>query len=188
MRIRSILLFLSIGSPVLAHSGGEHVHGFLAGLSHPFLGLDHLLVMVAVGIWSGLFMKTKKWLPPALFMTGMLTGVALVALNLHIPYVEGGILLSTILMATALIFSKRDTNSAIIGIKLSLFAIFGVFHGAAHQLEATGAFSSYILGFIFATSLAHALGYATTFIIHNKYAPQVTGGFVALSAFALALS
>ena len=144
---------LSAG-PAEAHvidSGGN----FMSGLAHPFGGIDHVLAMIAVGLWAAHLGGRARWLVPASFVTMMaLSGAAAMA-GLAMPYIETGIALSVVALG-ALIFS-RARLPVVVG--MAVVGGFAVFHGLAHGLEVpTLAGLGYGLGFVLATAALHGLG------------------------------
>lgn len=140
--------------PALAHPGGDHVHGFGAGLLHPLTGLDHLTAMVAIGLWAGLLGGRLAWLLPAGFLGGMAAGGALGMAGLALPGVEAGILTSVIVLG-ALVGAARRLPAAL---ALPMVAAFGLLHGHAHGTEAVGGAFGYELGILAATAALHGAG------------------------------
>lgn len=144
--------------PALAHTGVPgHTHGFLAGVAHPFGGLDHLLAMLAVGIWSALANRgqtSRIWVAPAAFVAAMLAGAAVGYVQLPLPMVETGIALSVLLLGL-MILARVELPLAAGAVVIAAFA---VYHGHAHGSEATGAIVAYMAGFAIATAALHVLG------------------------------
>jgi len=142
--------------PAFAHGAGDHVHGVVAGLMHPVTGLDHILAMVAVGLWAGLLGGRAMLALPAAFLGGMALGGALGMAGTGLPMVEAGILASVIILGTLVAASARLSLVA----ALPLVAVFGLLHGNAHGLElaeGNGALA-YALGFLAATAALHGAG------------------------------
>lgn len=149
-------LFALMPMAAMAHTGAGGnaiaMHGFL----HPFSGLDHILAMVAVGIFAGQLGGRSLWALPAAFLLAMVAGGAMGYFGTALPMVEPGIALSVIVMGMAVA----------LGLKLPLapamvvVAAFAVFHGNAHGVEGAGAgsFLGYAAGFVVATSLLHGAG------------------------------
>lgn len=161
--IGSSLVLVSAGiaallaaSPALAHVGpGLHAGGFQAGFMHPWLGLDHLLAMIAVGLLAvRANTTTALWLVPAGFVGGMLVGGAAAYIALPVPGVELVIATSVIGLGLALAFVPRVAPLPAAG----LVAVAGFFHGHAHVTEMTGPVAGYIIGMVVATALLHAIG------------------------------
>lgn len=149
------LAILVAATPAHAHTGG-HVGGFASGFGHPFLGLDHLLAMVAVGIWAGQAGGRSLWIVPAAFVAAMAAGGALAVAGIGLPLVEAGILASVVLLGLLIAAAVRLPLPA----AAAIAALFALFHGQAHGAEMPAAASPllYGLGFLGATALLHALG------------------------------
>ena len=134
--------------------------GFFDGLSHPVLGLDHLLAMVSVGIVSAQIGGRAIWTVPAAFVVlmimGGIFGFLLIVDNFY--FVEIGIIFSVILLGIAISIEKKIPTNLII----VFVGIFGLFHGIAHGLELPAAASPilFILGFIIGTTGLHLFGVA----------------------------
>jgi urease accessory protein len=139
-----------------AHIQSGQAGGFLSGLSHPVSGLDHVLAMVAVGLWGAQLGTPALWVLPVAFPMMMAFGGMLGLMGMPLPGVEVGIALSAMVLG-ALVLG---------GIRLSLIAavlvvaFFALFHGHAHgtELEAGQNAMLYSLGFVIATGLLHAVG------------------------------
>lgn len=136
----------------LAHDG--HAVGFLGGLIHPLTGADHLLAMLAVGLWAGTLGGRAVAALPLAFVGALAAGAGLGAAGLAVPMVEPGILASVMVLgALAALALRLPLPVAAAGV-----AGFGLLHGLAHGAEMMGAFAPYAAGFV-ATSLAlHAAG------------------------------
>lgn len=137
-----------------AHPGHE-LTGLSAGLAHPFLGTDHLLAMLAVGVWAALQPANRAWQGPALFITMLAAGAALGLAGISLPFVEPGILASVMLLGILVAGAKLVPAPA----SLALIAAFAVLHGHAHGAEAVEPLAGYAAGFIGASALLHLLGY-----------------------------
>lgn len=174
---------LAAASPALAHTGHGAVSGFTAGAQHPFLGLDHLLAMVTVGLWAAQYQAPRGWLLPAGFVGGMIAGAAAAFAGAQLPAVESAIALSVIALGAAL--SLRARVPLVAAGVLTFLA--GLFHGHAHGLEATGEALSYIAGFVVATTILHGIGGGLGIALARlRYAAPVIGGLVALAGLSLA--
>jgi len=148
------MLALSAGV-AQAHTGHITV-GVVEGLVHPF-GADHLLAMVAVGIWSvSALSDGKAWWGPVVFMLSLVLGAALGAGGLRVPFLEHMIALSVVLFGAMLVLSR---NKIPIGLGLGMVALAASLHGLAHGAEtpATG-FATYAAGFLITTAALHVLG------------------------------
>jgi len=162
------LIYLSFYPlPVLAHNITGKL-GFYDGLSHPVLGLDHLLAMICVGILSAQIGGKAIWTVPTTFVTIMTIGGLLGFLLIidEFYFVEVGIVFSVILLGFGISIEKK------IPIKLIMIfvGIFGLFHGIAHGLEVPAAANPilFILGFIFGTTTLHLLGVAIGYFSIKK--------------------
>ncbi|RTL71467.1 MAG: HupE/UreJ family protein [Hyphomicrobiales bacterium] len=182
-------LALAAATPALAHPGADHVHSLATGFAHPFSGFDHLLAMVAVGLWAGMTGGRAVWAWPAAFVSLMLVGGAIGAAHVTVPYVESGILASVIVLGIAVTASLR-APTLLGGIVIGAFALL---HGYAHGVELpTGASAvSFMSGFALATALLHSIG-ATAAIVAGRgagrVAVRVAGALVAVAGLALALA
>lgn len=156
-KILSALLLFGASSAAFAHPG-HGVSGFAAGVLHPFSGLDHLLAMVAVGLWAAQMGGRKIWLLPATFMTMLAFGAAIAMQWQGLPMVEAGIASSV--LALGLLVALAARMPALFSI--SITALFGFCHGYAHGLElpASAAPFGYAAGFLLATALLHLSGIA----------------------------
>lgn len=141
-------------SPALAHTGIGHASGLAAGLAHPFLGADHLLAMLSVGIWSALAAPRKAWLAPAAFVAAMIVGATLGIAGIGLPAVESMVAASVLALGLMVVAGTRLPAWA----GIALIGVFAVFHGHAHGSEATGAIVAYIVGFASATATIHLAG------------------------------
>jgi urease accessory protein len=155
MNTRHLLPLLALTllpGAAFAHPGhGEN--GLIAGLLHPFGGLDHLLAMLAIGIWAALQPRALKLAVPAAFLAALLGGFALAVAGVGLPLVETGIALSVLLSGLLIAGAARLPAP----LALTLSAAFALFHGHAHGLEASGSLAAFAVGFL-ASSLSLHLG------------------------------
>lgn len=186
-RLPVALAALFLATPAWAHTGLEpHVHGFASGFAHPLGGADHLLAMVAVGLWAGLVGGRAAWAWPLAFVV-MMTGAAAAGVaGVALPLTEIGIALSVVVLGAAIALGLR----APAGVGAALCAVFAIFHGHAHGLEmpADAAGLAYGAGFIVATTLLHAAGIALAFGLARlapRLAVQAAGAAVAAGGVAL---
>ncbi|AGK57337.1 HupE/UreJ protein [Hyphomicrobium denitrificans 1NES1] len=165
--------------PALAHPGFGHTYGFIAGLSHPIGGLDHLLAMLSVGIWSALSSNGRSWrvwVAPAAFVGAMLVGATIGYLHLALPMVETGIALSVILLG--LMIATRVELPIAVG--TTVMALFAIYHGHVHGSEATGAIVAYMAGFAIATAMLHVAGIGLGMLMTRaRFAAQAAGAIIA---------
>jgi len=173
------LLVLVLSPSVLAHTGPGG-GGFTSGLSHPVGGLDHVLAMLAVGLWGAQLGRPAVWLLPVSFPLVMALGAALGLLGFPLPAVEIGIAVSAIVLGLMVMLEARPP----LGLALSVVAFFAVFHGHAHGTELPPGQSGllYSIGFVIATGLLHATGVAIG-LIH----PWMAGRLLLRAAGAVVL-
>jgi urease accessory protein len=157
--------------PALAHVQQGQAAGFLTGLAHPVSGLDHVLAMVAVGLWGAQLGRPALWLLPVTFPMVMALGGFLGLVGIPLPGVEVGIALSALALGVAVAASWRPP----LAVAALLVAGFAVFHGHAHGTELPEGQSglTYSIGFVVATGLLH-LGGITVGAIHRWPAGRVT--------------
>lgn len=155
------LVLLGAAGAAQAHVGheGGHAATFLSGLAHPVSGMDHLLAMVAVGLWSAVAMPQRRWQAPALFVGVMALGALLAHTGLALPLgnsLEWLIAASVILLGGLLV----SGTALPLAIGLPVVAASALLHGTAHGLEmVTGeSFLAYGAGFVLATALLHLGG------------------------------
>ncbi|OEC33055.1 urease accessory protein [Pseudomonas cuatrocienegasensis] len=173
MNLRKPLLALGLMlSPALAFAHPGHDHsGLMAGLAHPVFGLDHLLAMLAVGLWAAQQSGAARWALPLTFVASMLAGGMLGFAGLEIPLMETGIAASV--LAFGLLVAVAVRLPMVISIALT--ALFALTHGVAHGLELPNLASpwTYAVGFLVATAALHAAGYALVRSLPRAAAPLV---------------
>ena len=154
-RVTAAALLAGLAGAAQAHTG-HGTHSLLAGLAHPF-GLDHLLAMVAVGVWSvSALPRAKAWQGPATFLLSLVISAALGAAGVTVPFLEQGVSLSIVLFGAMLVLARRPMPSAI---GLGLVAAAASLHGLAHGAETpTSGFAGYAIGFLATTALMHVSG------------------------------
>ena len=157
-------LGLMMASPAWAHAQKGQAAGFLTGLLHPVSGLDHVLAMVAVGLWGAQLGAPAIWLLPVTFPMVMAFGGFLGLIGVRLPGVEIGIAASAILLGAMVAREARPP----MGLAATLVACFAVFHGHAHGSELPAGQSGllYSVGFVIATGCLHAAG-ITVGLIHR---------------------
>ena len=130
--------------------------GFTAGLAHPMLGLDHVLAMLAVGMWSSQLGRPAIWVLPVAFVAVMTVGGSLAASGAVLPAGELGVALSVIVLGAMIAFDRRLALPA----ALAVVSVFALAHGHAHgsALPAHAGLLSYGAGFALATGLIHLAG------------------------------
>jgi urease accessory protein len=177
------VLFL-LGFPLTAFAHSETgSNGFIAGLSHPIFGMDHLLAMLSVGIVSAQMGGRSIWTVPSLFVLMMIAGGFLGANHIEFPFVEVGIAVSVIVLGLGIIYARKAKLAPLV--IMVFVAFFGSLHGHAHGVEMPNSASPvyYSFGFVVSTSLIHLVGVLIghTFTRHEKLerALAVVGGAVA---------
>ena len=152
------LALIGAATPALAHSGHGDTSGFVAGFLHPVGGLDHVLAMVAVGLFAAHLGGRALWAVPAAFVALMAVGGALGMNGANVPYVETGIALSVVVFGLTL-----ASGAALpVGLAVGLVGFFSIFHGHAHgaEMPANASGAAYAAGFLIATALLHGAGIA----------------------------
>jgi urease accessory protein len=150
------LLTLLWTQSAMGHALQGEAYGIVTGLLHPISGADHVLAMVAVGLWGAQLGAPAIWVLPVAFPMVMAMGGMLGFLGVHIPGVEYGIAASAIVLGTAVAFQIRPP----LVIAALLVGCFAIFHGHAHGTEIPPGQSAllYSLGFVIATGCLHAVG------------------------------
>jgi len=151
---RLIILFLPIIA--LAHTTKDISGGFLSGFLHPISGFDHVVAMIAVGLWGSQLKEPAIWILPITFPIVMAFGAMVGVIGVNIPFVEIAIALSAVILGFVVAF-KIVPKLWIAGVIVAFFAIF---HGYAHGIELPTfanpiAFAS---GFVIATGFLHLIG------------------------------
>jgi urease accessory protein len=169
-------------APAFAHVQSGQAAGFVTGFLHPVSGLDHVLAMVAVGLWGAQLGAPAIWLLPITFPIVMALGGFLGLLGVPLPGVEVGIAASAILLGAAVMTERRPPLYA----AAALVGFFAVFHGYAHGTELPAGQSAllYSLGFVMATGCLHAIGIAIG-AVHRwptgRIVLRIAGGGVGLA-------
>jgi urease accessory protein len=171
-----------------AHTGAEHAFSFASGFKHPFTGLDHMLAMVAVGLWAGLNGGRALWVWPVAFVGVMVLGGLLGISGVAVPMVEAGILASVVVLGL-LVLSAAQLPVAAGAI---LVAVFALLHGHAHgaELPDGAAAETYAAGFVIATAILHGIGIGVARLAgsaNGKLAVRGAGALVAAAGVALAV-
>jgi urease accessory protein len=172
-----------------AHTGLEHAVSFATGFKHPWTGIDHMLAMVAVGLWAGLNGGRALWAWPAAFVGLMVAGGVLGITGVPVPMVEPGILTSVIVLGLLVLAAARLP----VALGAALVALFALLHGHAHGSELPGeaAAATYAAGFALATALLHAIGLGVAHLADGATGRTLVrgaGALVAVVGVALAVS
>ena len=139
-----------------AHQETGQAAGFLSGFMHPISGFDHVLAMVAVGLWGAVLGSPAIWVLPVAFPVVMAFGGLMGLLGIPVPGVEIGIAASAIVLGAMVLAQLRPP----LWLAATLVAFFAIFHGHAHGRELPEGASAllYSLGFVVATGLLHLVG------------------------------
>ncbi len=170
--LKNALLLIAayaVSTGASAHTG-HGTESLMEGLVHPF-GLDHLLAMVAVGVWSMSALPAHKaWQGPATFLLALVLSAVLGASGVTLPYLEHAIALSVVLFGAMLIVAAKPMPKAF---GLGLIAAAASLHGLAHGAEtpATG-FAGYAAGFLLTTAVLHLGGVGLGLGIRRKLAAR----------------
>ena len=171
-----LLLFIFLlPLPVFAHGG--HGTGFMAGLTHPIFGIDHLVAIFAIAIFGATSLKEKNWLPSLSFIIAMVIGGLLGIQAEAFSITEYIIVFSVLITGFFLAFEARLTPM----IYIPLFALFGFFHGHAHGTEMPEASNIplYILGFITGVGVLSCIGFRLPNFFQNSIYLRLSGAFIA---------
>jgi urease accessory protein len=182
------LLSLALFAAFLVSASSAHAHiargeagGFGSGFHHPWSGFDHILAMLAVGIWGAQLGAPAIWLLPVVFPMIMACGGFLGLIGVHLPGVEIGIALSALLLGAMVCGEVRPP----LFVAALLVGVFGLFHGHAHGTELPPGQNGllYSMGFVIATGCLHGLGIALG-LIHKwrfgKIALRTAGAAISI--------
>ncbi len=164
-----------------------YISSFLEGLAHPLNGADHILAMVAIGLWAVVAGGRALWAWPAAFVAMVLVGFVAAISGLQVPVVQPAIGSSIVVLGLLIAFAVR----APVWLGAAIAGLFAFFHGHAHGTEAVGAgvqLIAYATGFSLSTAALHCAGLGAGLIL-ARWAGQTllrtTGGLVAISGLAL---
>ena len=189
-QIATALAALLAANAAQAHIISAQGAGFAAGFAHPFSGLDHLVAMVAVGLWAAQLGGRARWIVPLAFMGALAAGAGLALAGVRLPAVETGIASSVMILGLLIAIAARLPTAA----SAVLVGAFAVFHGHAHGTELPQAASGalYGAGFLLATGLLHAtglgLGAAMQRRFESAWLRALGGGIAAIGAVMLAMT
>jgi urease accessory protein len=176
-----ISLLLLAPSCAFAHIESAQATGFVTGLQHPWSGLDHVLAMIAVGLWGAQLGNPAIWVLPVTFPLVMALGALLGLLGIPLPGIEIGIAASAILLGAMVVAEARPK----LIVAALLVGFFAIFHGHAHGTELPAGQSGmlYSMGFVIATGILHGIGIALG-LVHRwpvgKLALRGTGVMIAV--------
>ena len=160
-----VIPFWIMPSLVFAHTGAGPHNGLLHGFSHPLSGLDHVLAMIAVGLWAAQAHSRIIWLIPLIFVAVMGFGGLLGMITLPIAFAEYGITLSLLVLGTLLACRKHLP----LGASIVLIGLFALCHGYAHgnEMPQNVSMFPYAAGFMLATLLLHICGIALSMLFRK---------------------
>jgi urease accessory protein len=166
---------------------GDHSHmSFSEGLMHPFTGLDHVLAMVAVGLWASQLGGRALYLLPLTFPVVMAAGAALGFGGVSLAWIEIGIALSVVVLGAMVAFRAQPS----LAVSVPLIGLFALLHGYSHgvELPAEASALTYGLGFIVATAVLHLIGIGLGLSFNRlpvRFAARTAGGAIAVLGVAL---
>jgi len=189
IRIALAVFLMLLPTAALAHVGVGDTIGFVQGFSHPISGVDHVLTMVAVGLFAAHLGGRALWLVPLTFVSVMASAGVPGMTGIELPFVEVGIGLSVVVLGLAIAFQLNPPTIA----AMALVGFFAIFHGHAHGAEMPQSVSdlAYGVGFVCATVLLHAAGIGLGLLIgyvgqtYSRRIVQVSGGAMALAGVAI---
>lgn len=191
-RVVQVVLSCALGiyaMPAFAHVDASHlVIGFSAGLAHPFLGLDHLLAMLAIGLWAAQNKRVAPWMLPVVFPAMMLAGAAIAVAGMPLSGIEIAVAASVVLLGLFIAFAIKMP----VRVSSVLVALFAMAHGYAHGMELPHEASAlqYGAGFAAATAILHLSGLMMGLMARDKMAQggmRIAGaGIAATGVFLLA--
>lgn len=181
LRFTVSMLLLSISQSAGAHTDTGFAGGLISGFMHPILGWDHVVAMLAVGLWGAFLGRPAIWILPVVFPLVMAFGGAIGVAGVPIPAVETGIAVSAIILGAMVAFAFCPP----IWIAAIIVGVFAIFHGHAHGTELPGAASplAYSIGFVVATGLLHLVGISFGLLVRwplGIMAVRAGGGVIAL--------
>lgn len=179
-----VLLAFCLPTMGCAHGETGTAGGFVSGFTHPLGGLDHIVAMVAVGLWGAFLGGRAMWTLPVVFPVVMALGGALGVVGVPVPGVEAGIALSGIILGLMVAFAARPP----LWVAAVLVGIFAVFHGHAHgeEMPESSNALTFAIGFVVATGLLHLCGIAFGMLVRwpwGRIAIRAGGGVIAAVGF-----
>ena len=168
-------------APAFAHIQNGEAIGLLSGFRHPISGLDHVLAMVAVGLWGAQLGAPAIWVLPVAFPLVMAMGGMLGLLGVPVPGIEYGIAASAILLGAAVMLELH----ASLVVTALMVGVFAIFHGHAHGTELPPGQSAllYSMGFVIATGCLHAVGIGIGAVHQWTWGQKLLRGAGAVVAF-----
>jgi urease accessory protein len=183
------VFMLAVMVPALAHAhvGAGPIGGFTAGIAHPFTGFDHLMAMLAVGIWGAQMGGRSVWTLPATFPLVMTIGGVLGMAGVPLSHIETGIALSMLVLGGAIVLAWRPPE----WVAIAVIAVFAICHGYAHGVELPNAAdpAAYATGFVVATGTIHLIGIGIGLslgkLFHGWFSRGLGGGVAAAGLYFL---
>jgi len=180
-----VLLLLVLPVTASAHSATGSSGGFSSGFTHPLTGLDHIVAMVAVGLWGAFLGRRAMWTLPVVFPVIMALGGVLGVLGIPLPGVEMGIAGSGIILGLMVAFAAHPP----LWVAAVLVGFFAIFHGHAHGTELPDSANAmtFAIGFVTSTGLLHLAGIAFGLLVKwpwGKIAIRTGGAAIAAVGFA----
>ena len=174
LSIVTILALAVSVSTAAAHSGEGINTGFASGFWHPILGWDHVVAMVAVGLWGAFLKSPAIWVLPITFPLVMAIGGAFGVIGVPLPAVETGIALSGVVLGLMVAFAARPP----LWVAAAMVGVFAIFHGHAHGAELPDAFNAYgyAVGFVVGTGLLHLAGIGFGFLTKSATGTKIVRG------------
>ncbi len=184
MRSLAMLLLVLLPATASAHTGAGSIGGFVSGFKHPIGGLDHIVAMVAVGLWGAFLGGRAMWLLPVVFPMVMAVGGALGVMGVPLPGIEIGIAISGVILGLMVCFAVKPP----LWVAALLVGFFAIFHGHAHGTELPSAANAitYAAGFVICTGLLHLSGIAFGLLVRwnwGRVTVRVAGAAIALVGF-----
>lgn len=178
------LMVFVLPSTASAHTATGAVGGFLSGFQHPLTGLDHIVAMVAVGLWGAFLGGRAMWTLPVVFPVVMAMGGSMGVLGMPLPGVETGIALSGVILGAMVALAAKPP----LWVAAVIVGIFAIFHGYAHgtELPESANAMTFAIGFVISTGLLHLSGIAFGLLVKwpwGQMAVRAGGVAIALVGF-----
>lgn len=158
LRVPVVLGFMVfiLSEPAFAHTGQLTVDGFVSGFTHPIRGWDHVVALVAVGIWGAYLGKPCVWVLPIVFPSMMAVGGVMGVIGVPVPPVEFMIALLGIVLGLLIVFAVRVPDF----VAAAIVGVFAIFQGYAYSAELPNAYNPglYAIGFVLGTGLLQVTG------------------------------
>jgi urease accessory protein len=190
MNLRSALVgCVAVAGALVSHDASAHMvnggSGWISGIAHPFLGIDHLLAMLAVGFWAAQTGGRALWAVPLTFVSIMAGGALMAMAGIPLPAVESGVAASVLALGLLVAFAVQLP----VATGMLLAGTFALFHGHSHAAELPAMVSpwTYGAGFLLATGALHASGIAAARALDVQRL-RFAGACVAIAGAALVVA